>query len=78
MLGCNIVTTSRGDTREYFKDYADYCEPNDVNSIEMALVSAEKKECNPGFRKHILENYTWEITAEKTKLAYLEVLSKIS
>lgn len=77
MLGCNIVTTNRGDTKEYFEDYAEYCEPNDLNSIKTAIDIAKRKECNLNLRSHILENYTWEITAEKTKLAYLDALSKL-
>lgn len=78
MFGCNIVTTDRGDTKEYFKDYADYCDPRDLNSISAALENAMQKDCNLNFRKHILNYYTWEIAAQKTKQAYSEILSKIA
>jgi len=73
-MKCNIVVTKKGDTEEYFKDYAFYCEPDDINSIRQAIIKAYEAPFNENFRKYILENYTWKKTALKTLEAYKRVL----
>ena len=70
VMGCNIVVTKKGDTEEYFEDYAFYCEPDDIDSIKIAIEKAYKSEFNPKLKEKILTNYTWEKTAEKTLEAY--------
>ena len=37
-MGKNIVVTTKGDTYDYFEDYAFYCEPDDIESIKNALM----------------------------------------
>lgn len=70
VMGCNIVVTKKGDTEEYFEDYAFYCEPDDIDSIKNAIEKAYNSEFNPKLKEKILNNYTWEKTAEKTLEAY--------
>ena len=69
-MGCNLVVSTRGSTKEYFKNYAEYCEPNDLESIRSAVERAYNKEKNTELQEHILNNYTWEIAGEKTLAAY--------
>jgi len=76
LAGCNIVTTDRGSTREYFKQYALYCDPSDTKSIHKAVVEAFEASKSSELSQHILENYTWEKTADKTLRAYKKVLEK--
>ena len=40
LCGCNIVTTDRGYTRDYFGDMAWYCDPYDNRSIRRAVEAA--------------------------------------
>ncbi len=75
VMGCNIVVTDKGDTRDYFKDYAWYCEPDDVNSIKNAVDAAYKAPYNESFRQYILQHYTWERAAEETLSVYKQVLN---
>lgn len=75
VMGCNIVITDKGDQKEYFKDFAYYCEPDNVESIKNAIEKALHDEVNPKLRDYILENFTWEKTAEKTLEAYKLVLN---
>ena len=75
-LGCNIVVTDKGDVKEYFKEFATYCAPDDIGSIRKAIIRAYEKENNGDFKEYVLKNYTWDITAKKTKEAYLDVLNK--
>lgn len=70
LLGCNIVITSKGDVRDYFKDYAFYCDPDNIKSIEHAINDAYNSPFPEDLRKLILNHYTWEIAAEKTVQVY--------
>ena len=73
IMSCNLVITDKGDAKEYFGDYAYYCEPNSVDSIRQAIMKAYESPVNPKLREHILNHYTWEKTAEKTLEAYRKI-----
>lgn len=74
-MGCNIVITDKGDTREYFEDMAFYCNPESLISIRQAIEQAAMATPNVELQKKILANYTWRQTAIKTKEAYQLVLA---
>jgi len=74
IMGCNLVVTKKGDTEEYFKDYAFYCEPDSVNSIKAAVDRAFAAERNTFFQRYIQENFTWEIAAKETFEGYRKAL----
>ncbi len=74
-MGCNIVVTRKGDTEEYFQDRAFYCEPDDVDSIRTAIRQAYDTPGDDGFRKWVLENYTWKMAAAQTLRVYEKVLN---
>ncbi|MBA4154634.1 glycosyltransferase family 4 protein [Flavobacterium sp.] len=69
-MGKNIVVTTKGDTYDYFEDYAFYCEPDDIESIKKAITKAYDSPVNPKLKQKILEKYTWEQTAIETLKAY--------
>jgi glycosyltransferase involved in cell wall biosynthesis len=73
-MGCNLVVGKGGDTREYFKDLAWYCDAADQHTVEMALEHALNQENSPALRELILAEYTWQKAAEKTKEAYQKAL----
>jgi glycosyltransferase involved in cell wall biosynthesis len=73
--GCNIVVTRKGDTEEYFKDFAYYCTPDDPCSIRAAIDNAYKEPFNQVFQQYILNHYTWQETAELTLKGYNEILT---
>ena len=74
VMGCNIVITDKGDTREYFENDAYYCDP----ASAMSILEAVEKAANAGFsvhlRERILTQYTWPRAAKKTYEAYREIL----
>ncbi|MFA5316912.1 MAG: glycosyltransferase family 4 protein [Dehalococcoidales bacterium] len=76
VMGCNIVITDKGDTREYYRDYAHYCNPGSVESIRKAIVKAYESPYSHTLRSLIVDNYTWEKAAEITLEAYSRVLKK--
>lgn len=75
VMGCNIVVSPKGDTREYFEEMAFYCEPDDVESIKSAILQAFSSPSNNSLREYILANYTWENAAKQTLDAYRSVLA---
>lgn len=76
-MGKNIVVTKKGDTYDYFEDYAFYCEPDDVNSITDAITKAYDSPVDPKLKEKILQKYTWEETAATTIKAYRVALEHI-
>lgn len=74
VMESNLVVTDKGDPRDYFGNYAFYCDPGTVDSIRNALIDAYEAPLNPALRTHILNNFTWERTAEKTLEGYHHAL----
>lgn len=74
-MGCNLVVSPNGDTREYFDGYAWFGSPEDQASIDKAIEDALNSPVNPDFRDIVLEKYTWKRAAEVTRDAYEEVLN---
>ena len=72
---CNIVITKKGDTEEYFEDFAFYCDPQSPDSIREAIERALEEDVNPELNKFIRQNFTWQNAAQKTLKAYQKVLS---
>lgn len=69
-MDCNVVVTRKGDTYDYFEDYAYYCEPDDIQSIKAAVDKAYINPINPKLKQKVLEKYIWEKTAEETLKGY--------
>jgi glycosyltransferase involved in cell wall biosynthesis len=74
VMGCNIVVTDKGDTRDYFADDAWYCEPGSPGSIKSAIDAAYNAPYDQAFKVRILRDYTWKRAAEETLKAYEDVL----
>lgn len=74
-MGCNLVITGKGDTRDYFGDDAFYCEPGSIDSIRDAIVRAYNAPVDPALSRRIREDYNWEKTAEKTLEGYQYALA---
>jgi glycosyltransferase involved in cell wall biosynthesis len=75
VMDCNIVVTKKGDTEEYFGDFAYYCEPDNTSSIKEAVLRAHNDPVNTNLKERIKEDYTWEKAAAKTLEAYQTVLN---
>jgi glycosyltransferase involved in cell wall biosynthesis len=74
-MGCNLVITDRGFTRDYFGNDAFYCEPGDPASIFEAIDRAAKASQNNNLRQKIMKEFTWEIAATKTLEGYRKALN---
>jgi glycosyltransferase involved in cell wall biosynthesis len=76
LAGCNVVSTNRGYAREYFGDFAWYCDPAKPESIRGAVEQAWNSGPRPELREHVLNRYTWKHVAEATLAAYHEALAR--
>ena len=74
-MGCNIVVSRKGDTEEYFRDQAFYCDPESPQSILEAVELAAGQPASEALAKMVRAEYNWEIAATKTLAAYQEVLA---
>jgi glycosyltransferase involved in cell wall biosynthesis len=74
-MGCALVISDKGDTREYFGDRVSYCDPASPVSILEALRKAAAEGPSEALRRKILTRYTWAETARKTLEAYQTALS---
>ncbi len=72
--GCNIVTTEEGCAREYFLNYAEYCNPYKEDSIGEAILKAYKKPKSSELKEHIENNYSWNKCLEKLYESYERIL----
>lgn len=70
LAGANVVVTSVGGTKEYFKEYAWYINPKSEDSIRKALIDAYNSPRDEFLSKHIENNYGWDIVAKRTMEAY--------
>ena len=73
-MGCNIVTTDKGDTKEYFETYAYYCDPASPQSIFDAVCKAANNDVSLELQRKISSQYTWSHTAKLTLEAYEEII----
>lgn len=69
--GCNIVSTDRGPTKEYFDSLAWYADPGSIASIRDALAAAfYGPRQGEQLRERIHAHFTWEGAARTTLAAY--------
>ena len=73
-MGCNIVITDKGYTRDYFADEAFYCDPGKPESIYDAVVTASKTNSSIALQKRILDRFTWKHAAAITFEAYKKLV----
>ena len=76
VMKTNIVVTKKGDTEDYFKEYAYYCEPDDLDSIRRAVIAAFEAPFNEELSDRILKHYKWEDTAKATLEGYNRIIGK--
>jgi glycosyltransferase involved in cell wall biosynthesis len=74
-MGCNLVITDKGDTREYFENDVFYCHPAQSESILEAVERASAAGTNLRLRERILKKYTWAQAAYCTLDAYRQVVT---
>lgn len=75
VAGCSLVLSPNGDTRDYFGDDAEYCDPASPSSIRDAILRSYGREPSAALNRRIRTDYTWMRAAEATYGAYRKVLT---
>ncbi len=73
-MGCNIVISDRGYTRDYFREEGIYCDPANPGSIFNAIEKAAQSGGNSALQQRIINNYTWPRAAALTLEAYKKII----
>tara|TARA_B100000787_G_C16197031_1_gene301681 strand:+ start:2915 stop:4024 length:1110 start_codon:yes stop_codon:yes gene_type:complete len=73
---CNILVSKKGSVVDYFKDYAFYCAPDNIEEIKKQTINAMNTDFNESFRDLIKTEYAWQVTAAQTLAAYKMVLNE--
>lgn len=75
-MGCNLVITDKGDTRDYFEAEAYYADPESVHSIRTALTKALAAPAPEALQQRIRREFTWEKAAAATLRGYEKALAR--
>ncbi len=70
VLGKNIVVSDVGPPREYFGEYAIYCNPYSVESIAGALCELERRSegtRNIELSEYVMRNFAWDVALKDLK-----------
>lgn len=76
LAGCRIAVTCGGNTKEYFKDFAEYVDPHSCEDIRNGALRAAHSPAQrvQEFRELILSECTWEAVGCKIMSIYKELL----
>jgi glycosyltransferase involved in cell wall biosynthesis len=58
--GANLLITSEGSTREYFKDFPEYVDPFDVEDMKRGIAKLLETPKSNVLKKHVNEKFTWD------------------
>ena len=72
--GAKVVITSEGAAPEYFLDHVHYVDPLSTSSIIDGLQKELSMERDEKLRSHMLNNYTWDRTADDIIEGYNKIL----
>lgn len=74
-MGCNLVVTDKGYTRDYFGNDACYADPADPASILHAVQTAAAAGEHQRLSEKVRTHYTWKQAATLTLQAYQKIIS---
>ncbi|OIQ60436.1 glycosyltransferase family 4 protein [Neomoorella thermoacetica] len=60
---------------EYLGERVYYCEPASIASIRASVLQAYEEGIKPGAREYVVDNFSWDRTAERLLEVYQEVLA---
>lgn len=71
-----VVITRNGGPPDYFADLAYYVDPYDIRGIRETILRAWENPRGQELRSHVLQNLTWEQSAQSLVRAYQRVLER--
>lgn len=73
LSGTRIVITREGSTKEYFKDYVDYVNPENIKDIRNKIRTALNRQKKNDLQQYLRRNYLWQNTAAQTWDCYQSI-----
>jgi glycosyltransferase involved in cell wall biosynthesis len=70
MQGVPLVLPARGCAREYFGEWAEYTEPDDLRGIRFKTMAALSRPRSADLARMVRRRYTWQAAAQSTREAY--------
>lgn len=77
LAGANVVATSGGSTREYFRNFVDYFDPSSVEDLRRKIVKNLDAPKDGRLKAHVLAHFTWDGIARETIRFYRETLGRV-
>lgn len=74
LSGAKIVITPYGGTKDYFKDMAEYVEPNSIESIQEGIEKSLNTAKTNSLQNFIKENFLWPKVAQRSLEIYKSLL----
>ncbi len=74
LAGANVVATSGGSTKDYFKDHVEYLNPASPDDMKEKILKSMGKQ-NSNLKNHVLDHFTWDKIAKSAISFYQEVLA---
>lgn len=75
-MGCQVVISDKGYTREYFGGHAFYCDPDSPDSILAAIDKAANTGSSTCLQENIKLEGTWRHAASKTASVYKRLMAE--
>jgi Glycosyltransferase len=79
--GVSLVLSDRSGEKEYFGDFAKYCDPADIFSIRTAILETWSAKPDPlrieAQKAHVRQNYSWHNYARSTVDVYQQVAERV-
>lgn len=73
-IGCKLVLTKEGCTKEYFGNYARYLNPYDLSSIRASISASLAAPSPTGLSQYIEKKFTWRKAAQQLVNVYQNIL----
>ncbi len=74
LSGAKIVVTPYGGTKDYFRDMAEYVEPNSLESIQHGIEKSLNAAKSNSLQNFIKENFLWQKVAQRSLEIYMNLL----
>ncbi|WP_039656308.1 glycosyltransferase [Clostridium tyrobutyricum] len=74
-LGCKIISTEEGSSREYFRDMCIYCNPYNEDSIKKSIEYAIGISKNSKLKKYVNNNFNWKKCIDTLYDSYINLIN---
>lgn len=70
-----ILITQEGSTKEYFKEFATYIDPTDIESMKSGIEDTIAKTSDKTLSNHIEKHFSWDIVCKSLQSCYKKTMN---